>query len=85
MIKHNNILSSLFFLIISCFLACKEEKVKLDSAEKYQVDTLSAKKIAEVNKELDIFWKTKHDSLVRWTTDSLVAFQIKAIEERLKK
>jgi hypothetical protein len=75
----------IFIVILSCFLSCKEENVKLDSNEKYQVDTLSAKKIAEVNKELDIFWKTKHDSLVRWTTDSLVAFQIKSIEERLKK
>jgi hypothetical protein len=83
---HIYIVSILALLFIVIFApSCSNEPIRLDAAEKTMADTLAEKEIKTLTVNYDVWCKNNHDALVLRWTDSLVKFQIQAIEAKLKK
>ena len=80
------IVSLLVLLPIIIFApSCSNEPIRLDAAEKTMADTLAEKEIKTLATNYDTWCKNNHDALVLRWTDSLVKFQIQAIETKLKR
>lgn len=75
-------------LIISCLsaclTACGEEPYRLDSRDKTIIDTTANKEIQRLIPILEDSCRKHFDENIQKMTDSLVEFQIRAIEEKLK-
>lgn len=73
-------------LSLSCFLffltSCDNE-YRLDSRDRTIIDTTSNKEIARLSKNYEDSSKSIFDRNVARLTDSIVEFQIKAIEKQL--
>ena len=77
-------LSFLLSVLTLGTMSCGTAPIRLDAAEKTIADTLAEKEIKNLAPTYDAWCKNGHDALVMRWTDSLVKFQIAAIEAKLK-
>ena len=71
---------ALFQIVI--FESC-DNTYHLDSRDRMIVDTTANSKIAQITKNIADTARASHDKNVKRLSDSLVEFQLKAIEEKL--
>jgi hypothetical protein len=65
-------------------IGCESAPIRMSADEKLMADTLAEKEIKILSKGYDTWCSSNHDALVMRWTDSLVKFQIQAIEAKLK-
>jgi beta-mannanase len=84
--KNNLIRSSLLYLfyVNMLLLANCSEPYRLDSRDRVTIDTIAGKQIDRIASIMDDTLGKKYNQNVQQLTDSLVEFQIKAIEEKLQ-
>lgn len=69
------------FLILFC-CAC-QDSYRLDSRDRTIIDTTSSNQIVALGKILDDSFKVNHDKNVKRLSDSIIDFQLKAIQKQL--
>jgi hypothetical protein len=81
----NALLLCLFSITAICLLAaCGEEPYRLDSQDKTIIDTTANNEIQRLIPILEDSCKRHFEENIQKMTDSIVEFQIKAIEDKLK-
>ena len=70
-------------VVILCFSACEEPEIKLTRADKKAIDTLTTNHIKLHRALLDSLCKTRQDSIIKKTVDSILVARKKQ-EERLR-
>jgi hypothetical protein len=65
-------------------VGCESSPIRMSADEKLMADTLAEKEIKVIGKDYDNWCTNNHNTLVMRWTDSLVKFQIQAIEAKLK-
>lgn len=77
----------LFISAIACLISivsCADEPYRLDARDKLIVDTTANRQMEQFAKEIDMQCKQNFDTQVKKLTDSIVQYQIKAIDEKLQ-
>lgn len=78
------IFTSIILLISFNAIGCADEPYRLDARDKLIVDTTANRQMEQFAKEIDMQCKQNFDTQVKKLTDSIVQYQIKAIDEKLQ-
>jgi hypothetical protein len=71
------------FLLLPLFGVACQDSYRLDSRDRTIIDTTANNKITELRKTLDDSFKVNREKNVKRLSDSIIDFQLKAIQKQL--